>query len=103
MQECKNIRRECASEDGARTKDGEHDDAFESADRNPAAAHDAVHDRGSTVVFDGSRHVIGVGAHLLGGTAHGNAEGRPLDHRDVVGAIPDGDGAGGGNAQSRPQ
>ena len=91
-QECKNIRRECASEDGARTKDGEHDDAFESADGDPAAAHDAVHDGGGTVVFDGGRHVIGVGAHLLGSAAHGDAEGRPLDHRDVVGAVTDGHG-----------
>ena len=62
-----------------------------------------MHDGGGTVVFNGGRHVIGVGAHLVGGSSHGDAEGRPLDHRDVVRAVPDGDGPGGGNTQSRPQ
>ena len=39
----------------------------------------------------GLDYEVGGGLDLLGGVAHCHPEARPLDHVDVVGAVPDGD------------
>ena len=39
----------------------------------------------------GEGYVVGGGLDLLGGVAHSHPEARPLDHVDVVGAVPYGD------------
>ena len=62
-----------------------------SAERDPAPAQNCLHDGGRTIVFDGGRNEIAVDANLLGGAAHSNPEGRPLDHGDVVRTIANGD------------
>lgn len=54
----------------------------------PATAHNRVHDRGGAIIVDDDHHVVDVGAYPLGGITHGGTKGHPLDHRDVVHAIP---------------
>jgi hypothetical protein len=56
-----------------------------------APAQNRLHDGGRTIVFDCCRNEIAVDANLLGGTTHGDPEGRPLNHGNIVRAIANSD------------
>ena len=56
-----------------------------------AFGEEVFEEEGEALFGGGLDYEVRGGFDLLGGIAHSDSEARPLDHVDVVGAVPDGD------------